>query len=240
MTTRVVSCTGSFALFVKIHPCSHFHQHFRDAPLSIFLCQKIQTQTVSTEKLLKTLSWKNLFVKCWWNRSLSAKKIFTSFSFQKSYLNHVFTVKLPHPFSACVFSNVVCFKSIYMYIDFCGQYHQHFMRVFFICAFLPKSFHQSQNVTRKKLPKALLYEKCARKMLMTLTPVVNFINIFAQLFCRYPFDNKLWSQNVTREKLREALLYEKCALKMLMKLTPGSSNVSISKMRCKKYIVALL
>jgi hypothetical protein len=38
-------------------------------------------------------------------------------------------------------------------------------------AFLPKSFHQSQNVTREKLRKALLYKnKHVRKMLMKLTP----------------------------------------------------------------------
>jgi len=40
-------------------------------------------------------------------------------------------------------------------------------------AFLPKSFRQSQIVTREKLLKALLYEKCARKMLMKYTPTVH-------------------------------------------------------------------
>jgi hypothetical protein len=44
-------------------------------------------------------------------------------------------------------------------------------------AFFPKFFRQSQNVTREKLRKALLYEKRARKMLMKFTPGVNLINL---------------------------------------------------------------
>ncbi len=39
-------------------------------------------------------------------------------------------------------------------------------------AFLPKSFHQSQNVIRKKLRQALSYKKRVHKMLMKLTPNV--------------------------------------------------------------------
>ncbi len=49
-----------------------------------------------------------------------------------------------------------------------GQFHHHFIR-----AFLPVSFCQklhSQNVTREKQRKALLYKKFGRKMLMKLTP----------------------------------------------------------------------
>jgi len=38
--------------------------------------------------------------------------------------------------------------------------------------FSPKSFCQSQNVTREKLHKALLYEKRVRKMLIKLGPGV--------------------------------------------------------------------
>jgi len=57
-------------------------------------------------------------------------------------------------------------------------------------AFLLKSFYQSQNVTREKLHKALLYEKSTRKMLMKLTPagyldqhfMSSFYECFAQLF----------------------------------------------------------
>jgi hypothetical protein len=45
-------------------------------------------------------------------------------------------------------------------------------------AFLPKSFCQSQNLTREKLCKALLYEKCARKMLMKFIPNLRFQPIF--------------------------------------------------------------
>jgi len=47
------------------------------------------------------------------------------------------------------------------------NFHQHFMPAFFV----RKSFWQlfSTYVTREKLPKRLLYEKGARKMLMKLT-----------------------------------------------------------------------
>ncbi len=38
------------------------------------------------------------------------------------------------------------------------------------CSFLPKSFHQSQNLTRENLRKALSYEKLVHKMLMKLKP----------------------------------------------------------------------
>jgi len=41
---------------------------------------------------------------------------------------------------------------------------------------------QGQTVTREKLHKTLLYEKGASKMLMKLTPVVNFINILQAAF----------------------------------------------------------
>jgi len=55
---------------------------------------------------------------------------------------------------------------------------------------------QSQTVIREKLRKAHSYKKVARKMLIKLTPAVNFINIFraqffVQIFCQ--------SQNVTRK-----------------------------------------
>jgi len=48
-------------------------------------------------------------------------------------------------------------------------------------AFLPKSFRQSQKVTREKLRKALLYEKFASTMLMKLTPTYNFDSIQKRL-----------------------------------------------------------
>jgi hypothetical protein len=41
----------------------------------------------------------------------------------------------------------------------------------FDCTFFwPKSFCQSQNVTAEKLLKSLSHEKCAREMLINLTP----------------------------------------------------------------------
>jgi len=45
--------------------------------------------------------------------------------------------------------------------------HQHFTRAFFV-----KKFAQSQTLSREKLLKRLLYVKCARKMLMKLTPTI--------------------------------------------------------------------
>ncbi len=39
-----------------------------------------------------------------------------------------------------------------------------------------------QNVTREELLNLLLYEKCAHKMLMKLTPVVNFVNFLSATF----------------------------------------------------------
>jgi len=57
------------------------------------------------------------------------------------------------------------------------QFDQHFMKAFFV----QKSFRQlfSSYVLAKK---ALSYEKSARKMLMKLTPGVDFINILRTAF----------------------------------------------------------
>jgi len=43
-------------------------------------------------------------------------------------------------------------------------------------------FRQSQNVTREKLREALSYKKCSHKMLMKLTPGLNFINVLRTAF----------------------------------------------------------
>jgi hypothetical protein len=43
-------------------------------------------------------------------------------------------------------------------------------------AFLPKSFCQSQNITREKLHKAFTHKKRSSKMLMKLTPGVQFVS----------------------------------------------------------------
>jgi len=62
-------------------------------------------------------------------------------------------------------------------LDYCGQFHQHFMWEFFV----RKCFGQL-HVTKEKLPKRLLYKKSAHKMLMKLTPGLNFINILCTAF----------------------------------------------------------
>ncbi len=57
-----------------------------------------------------------------------------------------------------------------------SQYHLHFMSIFCADILSPKKF-QSQYGIREKLHKTLLHEKGTRKMLMKLTPGLNFINI---------------------------------------------------------------
>jgi len=66
------------------------------------------------------------------------------------------------------------------------QFHQHFTRAFFIqkCFFC-------QYLTREKLREALvffgakiLFEKCARKMLMKSMAGINFINVLCAAFER--------------------------------------------------------
>jgi hypothetical protein len=66
------------------------------------------------------------------------------------------------------------------------------------------------NIIRENLLNLLLYEKHANKMLMKLTPGVNFINILQSTFGPIFLCQKdLKSHNVSIEKLREALLYKK-------------------------------
>jgi hypothetical protein len=60
-------------------------------------------------------------------------------------------------------------------IDSSGQFHQHFMQAFFVQKCFAKLFFHL-HVTREKLPKRLLYKKGACKILMELTPGVDFIN----------------------------------------------------------------
>jgi len=64
--------------------------------------------------------------------------------------------------------------------------------------------------------------KAAHKMLMKLTPVVNFTNIL-----QYSFAKKLQSQTDIREELCKTISYkkqyEKAARKMSVKLTPWKS-----------------
>jgi len=82
---------------------------------------------------------------------------------------------------------------------------------------------QSQNVSREKLCKALLYKKGWSIMLMKLIPLVNFINIYEQLLRQYFCAKKFQSQSVIIEKLTKILLNKKVAHKTMMKLTPCCS-----------------
>jgi hypothetical protein len=58
----------------------------------------------------------------------------------------------------------------------CSQFHQHLDEQLLRPYSCAKKL-QSQNVTREKLRKRLLYEKGDWKMLMKLTPGLNFINV---------------------------------------------------------------
>jgi hypothetical protein len=49
--------------------------------------------------------------------------------------------------------------------DSFSQFHQHFKHAFYL-----RKFVQSQTLSREKLLNLLSYIKCARKMLMKLTP----------------------------------------------------------------------
>ena len=64
--------------------------------------------------------------------------------------------------------------------------------------------------------------KAACKMLLKLTPLVNFTNMqFMSSFCAdFLSTKKLQTQIVSTEKLHKTLLYKKAACKMLLKLTP--------------------
>jgi hypothetical protein len=52
---------------------------------------------------------------------------------------------------------------------------------------------QSQTVSREKLRKTLSFKKAACKIVVTLTPGVNFINILLEPFCA-----KFWHQKITK------------------------------------------
>ena len=51
---------------VTTAPSCKFHQHFMSSISNSFLLpNKLQTQTVSTEKLYKTVLYKKVLLKCW-------------------------------------------------------------------------------------------------------------------------------------------------------------------------------
>jgi hypothetical protein len=49
-----------------------------------------------------------------------------------------------------------------------------------------------------------MYKEAANKMLVKVTFLVYFINIYEQLLCQYSFDKKFLSQTLFREKLSNA------------------------------------
>jgi hypothetical protein len=52
-------------------------------------------------------------------------------------------------------------------------------------------------MTREKLHEALLYKKCARKMLMKLTVSANFINVLQQLLSKQILKVQKKTENLT-------------------------------------------
>jgi len=90
-----------------------------------------------------------------------------------------------------------------------GQFHQNFMRKFFIRKyfFSPKSFCQSQKVTRENICKALSYKKRACKMMMKWTPCLR-MQIEAPK-CKFKEQHQFWSKNMnmSTDMRRVALSY---------------------------------
>jgi len=94
----------------------------------------------------------------------------------------------------------------------CSQLYQHFMSSF--CQFFLSPKNTKPKWTREKLLEALSYEKSAHKMLMKLTPLVNFTNILqAAFFANFPFYKKLQTQTASVEKLRKTLFCKKMPCK---------------------------
>ncbi len=114
-----------------------------------------------------------------------------------------------------------------------GQFHQHFRCAFFANILLPKN--SKPKWTREKLCEALLYEKHAYKMLMKLTPGVNFTNMLMYSFFTRadPKSIKRWSR---QQYLFTHLGFArtKAVHKTLMKLTPEVGG------RESKKVVSLL
>ncbi len=61
---------------------------------------------------------------------------------------------------------------------------------------------------------------------MKLTPIVNFINIYARVFC-----TKFWSQsqNVTRKAAKKDVGTKKSLQKTLIKLTPAAELYAVKR-----------
>jgi len=110
------------------------------------------------------------------------------------------------------------------------------LRAAFSPIFFPPKKLQTQSVSKQKLPKMLMYEKVAHKMLVTLSFGVNFINKFtrssyncifstAQPLFRQPFllAWQIYDISVQNLNILRLLLYTKkwpkSRMKMLMKLT---------------------
>jgi len=91
------------------------------------------------------------------------------------------------------------------------RFHQHLMRAFFVQKIIAQLFLVTFWLWQKDFgKKRLSYEKCARKMLMKLTPDCQLHQHFTNSF----FVRKcFFRQNVTGEKLRKALSYKKHARK---------------------------
>jgi len=58
-----------------------------------------------------------------------------------------------------------------------------------------------------------MYKEAANKMLVKMTLLVYFINIYEQLLRQYSFDKKFLSQTLFREKLSNAFSMKKVLIK---------------------------
>ncbi len=78
-----------------------------------------------------------------------------------------------------------------------------------------------KNVGTKKLRKILQYKQAAGKILVQLTPVVNFTKILIAAYPPILWRQNIMNPNVKYKKLHVKHLYEKSSHNMFVKLTPG-------------------
>jgi len=92
----------------------------------------------------------------------------------------------------------------------------------FIAYILLSKNYKAKLQLEKSCSEHFCTKKGSHKIMVKLTPAINFINIIHTNFWYERRSGSLFYLHVTREKLPKQCSYEKCAQKtLLMKLTPG-------------------
>jgi len=76
-----------------------------------------------------------------------------------------------------------------------------------------KNYKHKQQAHKNCSTKTLPYKKADSKMLVRLSPFVNFTNILQAYFAPIFFHKKIQNQTVSREELQKSLLYKKLLVK---------------------------